>query len=475
MSDLPLGWATSPIGDLIELTPKNETGDDTIVGFVPMPLMGTGFLEPIRYETKRWSEVKKGYTHFADGDVLLAKITPCFENGKAGIACNLPNGIGAGSTEYFVCRPKSGALVAKYLLAFFKTRDFMRGGEVNMTGSVGHKRVPKDYLLGSEIPLAPLSEQKRIADKLDSLLARVDATRARLDRIPELLKRFRQSVLAAATSGQLTEDWRQEQQAKASAQSIAPVHHGSDSDLPPPKGRVGTITWEWVETDIQSVAAVGTGSTPLRSNIAYFSKTGTPWITSSATSQRLVKVSEEYVTDEAIRAHRLKVYPKGTLLIAMYGEGKTRGQVTELGIPATINQACAAIIVDENKAIKSYVKLALQANYLEMRDMAEGGNQPNLNLSKIKGFPLSLPSINEQIEIVRRVEMIFGFVEELQEKYASAHFKIERLVPALLAKAFRGELVPQDPNDEPAEQLLARIQESRDVAPPTSKRGRKKI
>lgn len=105
--------------------------------------------------------------------------------------------------------------------------------------------------------------------------------------------------------------------------------------------------------------------------------TGPPWITSAATSHEMVNVAAEYVTQAAITAHRLKVYPVGTLLVAMYGEGKTRGQVTELGIPATINQACAAVVVDESKMLKAFVKLALQANYMEMCVLDEGGNQPN--------------------------------------------------------------------------------------------------
>ena len=170
-----------------------------------MQMVGKEYSSPIRFETRPWGEIKKGYTHFSNGDVLLAKITPCFENGKAGLVCGLPNGVGAGSTEYFVSRPHLDMLNSRYLYAFLKTDKFLKAGAVQMTGSVGHKRVSKDYLLETELPLAPLNEQIRIADKLDAVLVRVDACR---DRIPAILKRFRQSVLAVATSGKLTEDWR---------------------------------------------------------------------------------------------------------------------------------------------------------------------------------------------------------------------------------------------------------------------------
>lgn len=300
-------------------------------------------------------------------------------------------------------------------------------------GGAGLQHVTKGKFETTEIAVPPLNEQHRIADKLDTTLARVDALNDRLARITPLLKRFRQSVLAAATSGRLTEDWR----------------------------CTNSLTTPWVTTEIQHVAKVGTGSTPLRSNPDFFAAEGTPWITSSATSQDVIKAADEYVTEAAINAHRLKIYPVGTLLVAMYGEGKTRGQVSELGIAATINQACAAIAVDQQKINKNFLKLSLQANYLEMRILAEGGNQPNLNLSKIKGFLVDLPSMKEQTEIVRRVETLFAFADRLEARLQSAQTAAERLTPALLAKAFRGELVPQDLNDEPAAELLRRLREAR--------------
>ena len=107
--------------------------------------------------------------------------------------------------------------------------------------------------------------------------------------------------------------------------------------------------------------------------------------------------------------------------------------------------------------LRNFVKLALQANYLEMRVLAEGGNQPNLNLAKVKGFPLPVPSREEQTEIVRRVETLFALADRLEARLQTAQTAADRLTPSLLAKAFRGELVQQDPNDEPATELLKRL------------------
>lgn len=335
-----------------------------------------------------------------------------------------------------IVRFNRSAIDPRYLFAWIRSPEIQRSISDLASGSTNQIELGRATIAETRIPLAPFNEQRRIADKLDVLLARVDACREQLERVPVILKRFRQTVLVAAMTGELTADWRE-----------------SNPDLS-----------DWQVADVQSVAAVGTGSTPLRSNPNYYIKNGTPWITSAATSDPIITEAYEFVSDAAIKAHRLKRYPIGTLLVAMYGEGKTRGQVAELGIEATINQACAAIIVDESEAMKAFVKMALQANYLEMRQLAEGGNQPNLNLSKIKEFVLPLPPLEEQHEIVRRVESLFAYVGALEARYHATREQVERLTPALLSKAFCGELVPQDPNDEPASVLLERIYTGRATA-----------
>lgn len=221
-------------------------------------------------------------------------------------------------------------------------------------------------------------------------------------------------------------------------------------------------TWQTVTID--NVAEIGTGSTPLRSRSDFYAADGVPWVTSAATGQSLVTSATEFVTPAAIRAHRLKIYPKGTLLVAMYGEGKTRGQVTELGIDATINQACAAIRVNEERATPEFVRLVLEAAYERMRKLAEGGNQPNLNLSKIKTFEIALPPLEEQRQIVLRTRDLMGALESLQRRCVSIRRQADELTPAVLAKAFRGQLVPQNPAEEVAKEMLERIRAAQKTA-----------
>lgn len=428
LSALPVNWtgatlgmvATFEMGQAPPGSASNFSGQGTV--FVKAGEFGKDY--PV---VREWTTAPLKYARA--GDVLICVVGATAGKLNLGIDCAIGRSVAA-------IRPK-GVVLQKILYRQLQARvASMRAGSTGSAQGV----ISKEMLAELPIAVPPLGEQQRIADKLDTVLARVDACRDRLTRVAPLLKRFRQSVLAAATSGRLTEDWRTQNDANV-----------------------------WVSTDIQSVADVGTGSTPLRSNADYFAPAGTPWITSGATSQPFVLSAQEFVTAAAIKAHRLKVYPPGTLLVAMYGEGKTRGQVTELRIPAAINQACAAVCVDEGLARVAYVKLALQANYLEMRELAEGGNQPNLNLSKVKEFELKLPNLDEQTEIVHRVETLFAFADRLEARLAHAQTAVDRLTPSLLSKAFRGELVPQDPNDEPASALLARMAAARSAAPLTSR------
>lgn len=433
MSGLPHNWVSENLLNLADLLrgvtyKKIDASDSAQDGYIPV-IRATNIQDrefdlsdliyvPVHLVSEE-QRIRKG-------DVVIATSSGSINIvGKASQAkSDLQAGFGAFCGVLRPCEH----IDARYFGYYFSTETY-RTAVSSMARGVNINNLKRDHFAELTLPLAPLNEQKRIADKLDTVLARVDACRERLDRIPTILKRFRQSVLAAATSGELTEEWRTE----------------------------NSMDQDWHLSQVKDIAQVGTGSTPLRSNKAFYSESGTPWITSAATNQSVILSAQEFVTDLAIKECRLKKYPVGTLLVAMYGEGKTRGQVSELGIEATINQACAAVVVDESKATKAFVKIVFQANYLDMRILAEGGNQPNLNLTKIKNFPLLLPSHEEQQEIVRRVESLFAWADRLEARYNAARNKVERLTPALLAKAFRGELVPQDPNDEPVSVLLERI------------------
>lgn len=448
MSDMPETWALETIGALITLNPKNQCNDDTVVGFAPMQSLGTTYRAQIGYQRRPWKEVCKGYTHFADGDVLLAKITPCFENGKAGIVTGFPSGMGAGSTEYFVCRPNLAALTPRYLLAYFKNPSFLKLAETQMTGSVGHKRVPKEFLLDHQIPIAPVAEQNRIADKLGTLLARVDACRDRLDRVPAILKRFRQSVLTAATSGRLTEDWR----------------GGTETNWPRMRAE-------------EACSKVQSGGTPKGG----FLETGVPFLKVYNIVDQKVKFDykPQYVSLDihSTELRKSQAQPGDVLMNIV---GPPLGKVAIVpGDHATWNINQAITLFRPSEQVSSqwiYIVLCEGAPIREVLTRTKGSvGQVNISLSQCRAFELPVPSVEEQAEIVSRVEKLFAFADKLEERLFIGRKQAERLTPAILAKAFRGELVPQDPNDEPAAALLERIRTESAAAqaqPGTSTRGR---
>ena len=173
-SALPDGWAWTRLETIAEISPRNSAEDTTEASFVPMPLVTTSHRGQHEEEPRTWVNIKKGYSHFADGDIGLAKITPCFENSKAAVFRNLRNGIGAGTTELHVARPLSTAIDPYFILLFLKSPKYLNEGEQVMTGSAGQKRVPKDYFSETPLPLPPQEEQHRIVQKVDELMALCD-------------------------------------------------------------------------------------------------------------------------------------------------------------------------------------------------------------------------------------------------------------------------------------------------------------
>ena len=176
---VPEGWRWTTLAQVGKVNPRNEADDDLEVGFAPMAVISDRYGVTPEYERRFWRDVRKGFTHFAEGDVGLAKITPCFENGKSAVFRNVPNAIGAGTTELHVFRPVIGTVIPDYVWAFLKSPGFRTGGEAVMTGSAGQKRVPSDYFANTPFPLPPLSEQKRIVARVDELMKRCDELEAR--------------------------------------------------------------------------------------------------------------------------------------------------------------------------------------------------------------------------------------------------------------------------------------------------------
>lgn len=192
---IPSAWSWTHLGQIGIINPQNDNEDNAEASFVPMRMIYAEYRQPSEHEIRPWGEIKRGFIHFADGDVGLAKITPCFENGKSTVFRNLTGGIGAGTTELHIVRPIF--VVADYILIFLKSSHFIEAGIPKMTGTAGQKRVPKDYFAFSPFPLPPLAEQHRIVAKVDELMVLCDE----LESAQAKRERQRDRLVAATLHG----------------------------------------------------------------------------------------------------------------------------------------------------------------------------------------------------------------------------------------------------------------------------------
>jgi type I restriction enzyme S subunit len=300
-----------------------------------------------------------------------------------------------------------------------------------------------------QIPIAPPAEQARIAQKLDELLAQVDTLKCRVDSIPALLKRFRQSVLAAAVSGRLTEDWRH-------AQAVDP---------------------EWKKTAIKSVCSVafdGPFGSKLKSD-DYTSEGVRVVRLENIGHMGFISEKETFISPAKFKELAKNKLEPGDILFSSFVDEEIRVCQLPKSEETFINKAdCFCLRIDQTVAKPKFLlySLAARQTYRQIREAVHGATRPRINLGFLKVFEISLPSTTEQIEIIQRVEQLFAFVSQLEVRVKVAQARIDGLTQSILAKAFRGELVPQDPNDEPASVLLDRIK-AQHAAAPKGKRGRR--
>ncbi|MGY4891123.1 UNVERIFIED_CONTAM: type I restriction endonuclease subunit S [Xanthomonas axonopodis] len=307
--------------------------------------------------------------------------------------------------------------------------------------------IDSDKLEAFPLPLPPLAEQKRIAQELDALLAQVDTLKARIDAIPALLKRFRQSTLAAAFSARLTGEAPAEfdhwQEAKFSS-VIEDLRYGTAQKCDYNGGTTGVLR-------IPNIGDRGIVLSDMKS---------------SDFSETEIKKLE---------------LMKGDIVLI-----RSNGSVELVGKSALVSEKEQGLLfagylirvrLDQAKSIPEFVNYWLKSPAIrqvieQIARSTSGVN--NINSEEIKSLTFTFPSLSAQAEIVRRVEQLFAYADQLEAKVAAAQQRIDALTQSLLAKAFRGELVPQDPSDEPASVLLERIRAQR-AATPKPKRGRKKV
>jgi type I restriction enzyme, S subunit len=483
IDEFPEGWAGAPIPSVFDFNPpKPAVGilpAEAPVSFVPMSAVDAKSGKVIEIETRPFGQVRKGYTAFRDDDVILAKITPCFENGKAAITRNLRNGLGFGSSEFCVFRP-TGAVSPEYLFHYLRQERFRAAAADHMTGTAGQERVPAAYLGTVILPVPPLAEQGRIVVKIEELLNEVTASYEHLSRVPAILRRFRQSVLAAAYSGQLTATWRKTTVVTESAKAFLgrveslrrqaltsktvryPEPESVDDDELPEVPE----SWLWASADaICSQVTDGEHIQPP------YKTEGYPMLSAKHVREGFVTLDGAGLISKVDFEKALqRCKPEnGDVLIVSVGATTGRTAIVENCPPFAIVRSVLLL----KPLISSQLLLRwLQSSWcIQWMTQASGASaQPHLYIRDSKRLPVPIPPPAEQEEISRKVNILFGLVDAIEKRVTEAAARADKLSQSILDKAFRGELVPteaelarQEGRDyEAASVLLERIARDND-------------
>lgn len=330
-------------------------------------------------------------------------------------------------------------------------------------GGAGLQHVTKGVFEGTEVALPPRTEQKRIADKLDAVLTRVDAVNTRLARVASLLKRFRQSVLAAATSGRLTEDWRATAPQQSAANELAQYLAQRSNKEKKPPAQPDMAHWKMTVPSTWKIASVHQFAecldrlrVPIKRDQRQSELGLYPYYGANG---EVGRIDQFIFDDELVLVTEDETFYGREKPIAYRSSGK-----------CWVNNH-AHVLRAPSKAANDYLCFSLM--YYDVIPWLSGTTgRAKLTQQALNSLPIAVPPALEISEIVRRVETLFAFADRLEARLETAQTAADRLTPSLLAKAFRGELVPQDPNDEPASELLKRLAASAPAS--ASKRGRAK-
>ncbi|MFA4918782.1 MAG: restriction endonuclease subunit S [Thermodesulfovibrionales bacterium] len=479
---IPHNWQWTQLAQIGVINPRNDAEDSTDASFVPMPLIFAEYGRAHQHEVRSWSEIKKGFTHFAEGDVGLAKITPCFENGKSTVFRNLTGRLGAGTTELHIVRPV--LVLPDYILLYLKTLFFIETGIPKMTGTAGQKRVPKDYFSFSPFPLPPLAEQYRIVAKVDELMKLCDELEAaqtkrerRRDRLvaatlhglnngdsesatserfpfeesarfyfnhlprlttrPEHIQQLRQTILNLAVRGMLvpqepTDGSADELLGHIEAEKKRLVAEGKfrgDTQVCELRGESQPLklppTWVWV-----------------RFGSIVISRDGERIPVSKEERNRRAKVYDYYGASGVIDKIDGFLFDKPLLLIGEDGAN-------------LINRASPIAFIARGKywvnnhahvldgIYEGFLKfLELYINAIDLKPYVTGTAQPKMNQAKMNSIPIALPPEAEQHRIVVKVDELMTLCDELEDRISATTTIHRQFLEATLHEAINtpGEL-----------------------------------
>lgn len=425
LEEIPKHWEVKRLKYVADLNPKASEGrrlnSATEVSFVPMESVGEyGGLDLSL--TKELGDVGDGYTYFADGDVLVAKITPCFENGKGSLAEGLVNGVAFGTTELHVLRCRS-ELDRGFAFHLTLTDAFRKLGEAEMYGAGGQKRVPESFVTNLKHPIPPLPEQRAIAAFLDREIAKLDALVFKKERLIELLREKRNALISHA------------------------VTNGLDPDAPMKDSGVqwlGGIPAHWEAKRLKhTVSKIGSGKTP-RGGAERYEAEGVMLLRSQNVHfGGLILTDVAYIdtnTDNEMSGSRVQ---EGDVLLNITGASLGRSCVARLkNADANVNQHVCILRTDQQRDEPEFLAYSMESNSLQDQifNNENGVSRDALNFEQIGDLTFARPGIREQHAIAAFLDRETTKIDALVAKVEEAITRLKELRLALISAAVTGRI-----------------------------------
>jgi len=464
---LPVGWEWSNLSTIGVINPRNDASDETIASFVQMSSIPVAFSDPHIAEPRSWRDIKSGFTQFAEGDVGVAKITPCFENGKSTVFQNLSNGIGAGTTELHIVRPLGG-IEPRYVLLFLKTPAFLLGGEAVMTGSAGQKRMPRGYFEYKPFPLPPLAEQSRIVTRVEELMRLCDALEAmgqlEAAQHAQLVETLLGALTASAAIEELADNWQRvaahfdllldrPEAIDALEQTILQLAVRGllvpqDANDEPASVLLQRIRTEkdrlMLEGKIKRdkpMALIGPEDVPFeapkgwvwaRFGDASINRDGERIPVSASDRENRAKTYDYYGASGVIDKIDGYLFEKTLLLIGEDGANLIN-RSTPIAFLARgkywVNNH-AHVIDTTHPELMTYLELFINAISLE--PYITGTAQPKMNQAKLNSIGIALPPLAEQVRIIACVDSLRRLFADLRKRLADRQTTQAHLAEALI-------------------------------------------
>lgn len=415
-------WDPIRLRFLLELSPsKSEVRDlseDTEVSFVPMEsVREEGGLD--LGESKQLEEVVDGYTYFRDGDVLVAKITPCFENGKGALAADLTNEIGFGTTELHVLRPEE-ELGRRYLFYATMSHPFRKVGESTMYGAGGQKRVSDDFIRNLRWPIPPLDEQRAIATYLDRETERIDTLIEKKERLIDLLEEKRTALISRVVTKGLDADVEMQDSGVEWLGEI-PAH------------------WEAVKLKFltEDIIDAEHKTAPFYSDGGYLVVR-----TSNIREGELRMEDVKFIDEDGFREWTQRGTPEpGDILLTREAPAGEACIVPE-GVDLCLGQRVVLLRVKESVLDSSFCVYALYSGVTDefISMLSQGSTVDHFNISDIANLPILLPPLEEQHRIAEQLRQETRKIDILADKIEEGIARLKEYRTALISAAVTGQI-----------------------------------